>query len=218
MCKDNVDLPKEANKAKCFVIACFVFSIFSMIGFAGGLPGIVGALCGVLACIASSILMCCAPKSPAEGSGKFTAAGVLLLIAGIIQVIMAVVVLVSMIALLNEVNESSYCKDRYVSCTADTDGNVCADSWSGDDLCFKNCVGDDYCYSPKDTTSCSDKSSKELCESVHKGGQDVASGIIVFFFGIAAAFLAIGGILNTIGGGYCIKAKSAMDSKAISPA
>ena len=24
MCKDNVDLPKEANKAKCFVIACFV--------------------------------------------------------------------------------------------------------------------------------------------------------------------------------------------------
>jgi hypothetical protein len=161
------------------------------------------------------------------------------------------------------------------------------------------------------TNSCTDKSSKELCESVHKGGQDVASvalrvslpqplcyrrtiyapaphvhplraflpppprthtrpltdpyppqGIIVFFFGIAAAFLAIGGaysylhsyqwtmhvsllitgnlatvcptpvaqspilthallragILNTIGGGYCIKAKSAMDSKAISPA
>jgi hypothetical protein len=24
MCKDNVNLPKEANKAKCFVIACFV--------------------------------------------------------------------------------------------------------------------------------------------------------------------------------------------------
>lgn len=80
----------------------------------------------------------------------------LLLIAGIIQVIMAVVVLVSMIALLNQVNESSYCKDRYVSCTEDTDGNVCADSWYGDDLCYKNCVGDDYCstYSPKGTTSC----------------------------------------------------------------
>ena len=24
MCSDNVNLPKEANKAKCFVIACFV--------------------------------------------------------------------------------------------------------------------------------------------------------------------------------------------------
>ena len=24
MCKDNVDLPKEANKAKCFAIACFI--------------------------------------------------------------------------------------------------------------------------------------------------------------------------------------------------
>ena len=24
MCKDNVNLPKEANKAKCFVISCFV--------------------------------------------------------------------------------------------------------------------------------------------------------------------------------------------------
>ena len=24
MCSDNPNLPKEANKAKCFVIACFV--------------------------------------------------------------------------------------------------------------------------------------------------------------------------------------------------
>jgi len=44
-----------------------------MIGFAGGIPGVVGALCGILACIASSILMCCAPKSTEDGGGKFTA-------------------------------------------------------------------------------------------------------------------------------------------------
>ena len=44
-----------------------------MIGFAGGTPGIVGALCGILACVASSILLCCAPKSTDEGGGKFTA-------------------------------------------------------------------------------------------------------------------------------------------------
>ena len=95
MCSDNPNLPKEANKAKCFVIACFVLcarrppplitsqqltalracgsSVFSMIGFAGGIPGIVGAICGILACVASSILLCCAPKSIEEGGGKFMA-------------------------------------------------------------------------------------------------------------------------------------------------
>ena len=44
-----------------------------MIGFAGGTPGVVGAICGILACVASSILMCCAPKTTEEGGGKFTA-------------------------------------------------------------------------------------------------------------------------------------------------
>ena len=54
--------------------ACLcVSSIFSMIGFAAGIPGIIGALCGILACIGSSILMCCAPSSVEEGNGKFTA-------------------------------------------------------------------------------------------------------------------------------------------------
>ena len=48
-------------------------SVFSMIGFAGGTPGVVGAICGILACVASSILMCCAPKTTEEGGGKFTA-------------------------------------------------------------------------------------------------------------------------------------------------
>ena len=78
----------------------------------------------------------------------------LLLIAGILQLIMSVTVLGLMIALLNEVNEGSYCDDHYVACTADTDGTNCVD-WYGDDaMCYKNevCVGtnvDDYyndCY------------------------------------------------------------------------
>ena len=74
MCSDNPNLPSEANKAKCFVIACCVFfSVFSMTGIVGGIPGIVGAICGILACVASSILLCCAPKSIEEGGGKFMA-------------------------------------------------------------------------------------------------------------------------------------------------
>ena len=128
MCSDNVNLPKEANKAKCFVISCFVLcaspgahagdgcttkkretpvrlpvvmqqlhhltqcacavfarsflsctahtcgsSIFSMIGFFADWAGAIGAVCGILACIGSSILMCCAPRTPQEGGGKFCA-------------------------------------------------------------------------------------------------------------------------------------------------
>ena len=47
MCSDNPELPPEANKAKCFVIAPFVFSIFSMIGFLGGIPGVIAAIAGI---------------------------------------------------------------------------------------------------------------------------------------------------------------------------
>jgi hypothetical protein len=48
-------------------------SVFSILGFGAGATGAVGAICGILACVASSILMCCAPKSVNEGSGKFMA-------------------------------------------------------------------------------------------------------------------------------------------------
>ena len=48
-------------------------SIFSMIGFGAGWAGAIGAVCGILACIGSSILMCCAPRTPQEGGGKFCA-------------------------------------------------------------------------------------------------------------------------------------------------
>ena len=48
-------------------------SLFSMIGFGASWPGAIGAVCGILACIGSSIVMCCAPASAQEGGGKFTA-------------------------------------------------------------------------------------------------------------------------------------------------
>ena len=110
MCSDIPNMPKEANKAKCFVISCFVLcaalpravipvsprlsrtciktsrdslsarsaclcasSIFSMMGFASGTPGVIGGVCGLLACFGSSILMCCAPTRIEEGNCKFTA-------------------------------------------------------------------------------------------------------------------------------------------------
>jgi hypothetical protein len=212
MCTDNPDMPKEANKAKCFVIACFVFSIFSMIGFAGGIPGVVGALCGILACIASSILMCCAPKSTEDGGGKFTAAGVLLLLAGVVQLVMGTIVIVHMIMVLNEVNDSSYCKDRYSTCDVDTAGNNCKDA-----LVYKDsvCVKDN----PSDAdTSCGTQSAWDICKSGHETGKAVVTGIVVVLFGVSAFFLYIAGLLNTLGGAYCLKAKSAIQAKGISPA
>ena len=48
-------------------------SIFSIIGFGAGWAGAIGAVCGILACIGSSILMCCAPQTTQEGGGKFLA-------------------------------------------------------------------------------------------------------------------------------------------------
>jgi len=224
MCSDNSNLPKEANKAKCFVIACFVFSFFSMLGFVAGITGVIGAICGILACVAASILMCCAPKSADEGAGKFTTAMVMLLIAGIVQIICGFAVIAWMVAALNETNKSSYCDDRYVECTTDSDGTVCAgsDSWYGADaMCHKECYDNaalcDHGHT-KDDTHCTYRSSYELCKTVHGGAKDVVSGIIIIVCGIAAAFLFIAGILNTIGSFYCFKARTAMAApKAIAP-
>jgi len=221
MCSDNPNLPKEANKAKCFVIACFIFSVFSMLGFGVGATGAVGAICGILACVASSILMCCAPKSADEGSGKFTAAMVMLLIAGIVQIICGVAVIAWVVVTLNKTNDNSYCDDRYVACTTDSSGTTCADSvYGADAMCSKQCVGDDYCPTGEVAggTDCTFASTYDFCKSVHGGVTDAVSGIIIAIGGIAAAFLFIAGILNTLGGFYCFKARSAMAGpKAIAP-
>ena len=95
-------------------------------------------------------------------------AGVLLLISGIIQSIMSMTVLGFMIALLNAVNESSYCKDRYLSCTSSSDGTVCADWYGEDALCVRGSVGDD-------DYSCTTKSAHDVCKSAHGGAKDAVS-------------------------------------------
>jgi len=49
-----------------------------------------------------------------------------------------------------------------------------------------------------------------LCKSIHDTGTAVVTGILVIFMGLSAGFLLIAGILNTIGGTYCLKAKTAI--------
>ena len=140
----------------------------------GGIPGVVGAIGGLLACIASSMLMCCAPKKVEEGPCKFTAAGVMLLIAGILQLIMTVVVIVFMIIVLNEVNDDGYCGKRYKSCGTDSNGCSCTDgtsSWEPycsahtDGLCYDNSVD-----SPGDTST--------TCAPTEELGLGLGGGIV----------------------------------------
>lgn len=84
----------------------------------------------------------------------------LLLIAGIIQAIMSVTCLGLMIALLNEVNESSYYKDKHVSCTSDSDGGAHSNPYPNPSQVSKGWC-DDYfkkCDTDDSGISCSDKS------------------------------------------------------------
>jgi len=221
MCSDNPNLPKEANKAKCFVISCFVFSIFSMMGFASGTPGVIGGVCGLLACIGSSILMCCAPRSVEEGNGKFTAASVLLFIAGITQLIMGIVVVVFLIIALNEVNKSSWCSDRYSNCELDSSGTKCKygyGSISDGNHGYDDKYRDGVCYKDHPdhvTKRCRAKSYWDDCNDVHGDVKAAITGIFVFLYGISAGFLFVAGILNTLGGVYCLKAKAAIQKRPV---
>merc|ERR1711935_397403 len=66
--------------------------------------------------------------------------------------------------------------------------------------------------------SCSSKSSYELCMSFSDAGNNVKSGFIGVIMGIAAGFLLIAGVLNIIGGAYCLKAKAAIQAIQANPA
>ena len=231
MCTDNPELPKEANKAKCFVISCFVLcalsspqlsplafltadvcavgsSLFSILGFASGVPGVIGGIAGILACVGSSILMCCAPKTPAEGPSKFNAAGILLYIAGSIEISMAIWTLIWIIMAVSHVNSGGgYCSDRYKSCDTDDHGCSCTTSQEGEDIISKHSGNTHYCYPYGDgicydqsvdyagePSYCVDAATKKFCEDVHGTGSAVVTGIIVIIGGIFMAFAIIAGV------------------------
>jgi len=236
MCSSDPQLPAEANKAKCFSVACFVFSIFSMLGFGGGWSGAVGAIGGILACIASSILMCCSPKK-GEMGGKFCTSAVLFFIAGILQLIMAMATLGILVSILVAVNDDSYCGKRYKDCTTSSDGCSCTSGYSGwidssgaetnftnganyclgttEGLCYDNSADNSAAgFESTSTRMCTDTASKDLCQSIYGTGTAVVSGVISAIMGIAIIFLSIAGILNVICGKHCLKAKKAMDQSA----
>ena len=93
MCGKEPNTTAEVNSAKCWAIPALVFSIIALIGFIAG--GWVQAIGGLLACIGSSILICCGPKDgSAAGKGKEMAGFVLMLIGAITEIIGAVLGLI----------------------------------------------------------------------------------------------------------------------------
>jgi len=140
-------------------------------------------------------------------------AGVLFLIAGLVQIIACIILLVQLVAAINHADDSSYCDDRYSKCTsarveiesiyfdADSLTLPCTDGW-----CYQD--PDDL----QDTQACSDAGQYDSCKTIHKGGKAVVTGILVIVFGATAAFLLIAGLLNTLGGVYCFGAKKAIEA------
>jgi hypothetical protein len=203
MCSTDPNLPKESRTAKCCCIAAFVFSIFSMIGFGAGTSGIIGAICGILACIACSMIMCCGP-TPGEGGGKYMGAFVLLLIAGIVQIAMGVWIIITLVTVSVAVTDS----DGLYGCVTCT-----TDSTDWDCSAYSNkCTSDTT--NGVTTTGCD---VLNLCTTNSDAATTAVVGFLAIIFGIAAAFQFAAGILNLVASIMCFKAKGAMEKAKGNP-
>ena len=70
MCGTNPSLPPAANAAKNLSIAVFVLGLLNLISFiASALGGWLSGIGALLAVVAASLIMCCAPAAPGAGTG-----------------------------------------------------------------------------------------------------------------------------------------------------
>jgi hypothetical protein len=185
MCSSDPALPKEVKCAKCMGIAIFVFAIFSMIGFIGG--AIAGGVAGIMACVASSILMCCGPKADGTGAGKELAAAILYILAGIVHFVGAVLGLLWYFALAEDVKKhcDDLCKDWETQYNWDT---------------WQEYESRAECDAQYDQT-CKDYESTTL-------------GFLAILIFPTVGFCVVCGILEIIGAVLCFKAKKAVEASA----
>ena len=88
MCGKNPDVNPAVNSAKCWAIPGLVFAILSCIGFLA--YAWIQGVGGILACVGTSIVICCGPeKGKPGGDGKMMAAFVLMLIGAIVAMFSA---------------------------------------------------------------------------------------------------------------------------------
>ena len=79
----------EGNQAKCWAIPAMVFAILSCIGFIGN--AWIQGIGGILALIASSMIICC---DAAKAAGKLQACFVLFILGGIIEIVGGIVAVI----------------------------------------------------------------------------------------------------------------------------
>ena len=96
MCGKNENVSQQVNAAKCASVGALVCGILACLGFLVG--GWLAAIGGILAIIASGMLVCCGPTAKGAGKGKHTAALVLYLIGALLCVIGAIVAITTYFA------------------------------------------------------------------------------------------------------------------------
>ena len=98
MCSSDL-VSKEVNSAKCASIGALTCGILACLGFfVGGWPAGVG---GILAIIASSMLLCCGPTARGQGKDMHMASWILYLIGAVACAGGIIVALVAYFAVLD---------------------------------------------------------------------------------------------------------------------
>jgi len=123
MC-NNPNLPGEANTAKAFAITVLVFAVIDLLTFA--IQGWAAGVASILAIIASSMLVCCAPPSSGPGKGGiFKATGVLALIATIVHLVGAILLIITWMGINTATLSRDSCVATYCSNGAFDTANQC---------------------------------------------------------------------------------------------
>ena len=107
----------EGNQAKCWAIPAMVFAILSCIGFIGN--AWIQGIGGILALIASSMIICC---DAAKAAGKLQACFVLFILGGIIEIVGGIVAVILFFSWKAGIEEG--CLSAYGNAAADYDNCV----------------------------------------------------------------------------------------------
>jgi hypothetical protein len=150
-CGANPNWGAKANATKSLGAAVMTFGILTCIGFIVG--GWLSGIAGILALVASSLILCCGPPQTGPGmGGKFKAAAILSFVAALLHLIGAILMLLVIVA-ANSVD--SQCIDAL--CSGSTwSSNFCSDTQticSSEAQCREHASGIEFCEGAGDAVS-----------------------------------------------------------------
>ena len=94
MCEGNPNLPPEAKTAKCICIPVLVLAIISTSSIFMFPAGLLMCVSGILGIVGTSIVICCGPSKPGEGSGKLKCCAILCIIAAVFHLVGLILMIV----------------------------------------------------------------------------------------------------------------------------